>query len=347
MRRVPPDPPHQHVVAAGGVERGRVQAVRRVVDHGQAGGAGEQLAALLRRQRVARLHVRRHGVAREHRHARAGGGHADVLLAEDLARLAHALALLGRVVVAVLEGLDLRQHVEGDLVRIDGGRGHLLRVELRLHLLVQLLDGALSGAGHRLIARHHDPLDAGVPEDRPERHDGLHRRAVRVRHDALVAVERVRVHLGHDEWHVLVHAPLGRVVDHDGARVGEARRPLLAHLRPRREQRDVEALDRLVVERLDRQRAASPLERAPGRALRGERHHLVRRERALVQHLEHGRAHRAGGSHDGDPHRPTPPSGGALPPRPRAAPRRRRARTPCAAGARRRPRAPRARRTRS
>ena len=43
------------------------------------------------------------------------------LVAEDLARLGHHLALLGRVVVAVLEGLDLRQDVERDLVRIDGG----------------------------------------------------------------------------------------------------------------------------------------------------------------------------------------------------------------------------------
>ena len=36
----------------------------------------------------------------------------------------------------------------------------------------------------------------------------------------------VRVDLGHDERHVLVHAPLRGVVDDDGARLGEARRPL-------------------------------------------------------------------------------------------------------------------------
>ena len=39
--------------------------------------------------------------------------------AQDLARLGHHLALLGGVVVAVLERLHLGQHVEGDLVRVD------------------------------------------------------------------------------------------------------------------------------------------------------------------------------------------------------------------------------------
>ena len=79
VRGVAADAPDQHVVAAGGVERRRVEAVRRVVDDRQPGRAGQQLAALLGRQRLARLDVRRHRVARVHGHARAGGGHADVL----------------------------------------------------------------------------------------------------------------------------------------------------------------------------------------------------------------------------------------------------------------------------
>src|SRR4029453_15169114 len=44
-------------------------------------------------------------------------------------------------------------------------------------------------------------------------------------------------------------------------------------LRAGREQRDVEALDCLVVERHDGQRPVAPRDRPPGRALRGERHH--------------------------------------------------------------------------
>ena len=267
--------------------------------------------------------------------------------AEDLARLAHALALLGRVVVAVLEGLDLRQHVEGDLVRIDDRRRDLLGSDLRLRLVVQLLDRLLSRSRHGLVARHHHALDPGPLEDRPERHDGLHRRAVRVGHDPLVAVECLGIHLGHHERHVLVHAPLGGVVDHHGPGIRKARRPLGAHAGAGREERDIEALDRLVAERLDGELGVAPVDAASRRALRGERHDLVGRERALPQHAEHRGSHGAGGADDSDPHLPRPPSGGARPPRPRAARRRRRARTPCAACARRPPRAPRARRRRS
>ena len=56
------------------------------------------------------------GVADLDRNPGAGGADAQLGEAEDLARLGDHLALLGRVVVAVLERLDLGQHVEGDLV---------------------------------------------------------------------------------------------------------------------------------------------------------------------------------------------------------------------------------------
>ncbi len=56
----------------------------------------------------------------EDRDPSAGRGDPELVAgAEDLPRLGHHLALLGRVVVALLERLDLRQHVERDLVRID------------------------------------------------------------------------------------------------------------------------------------------------------------------------------------------------------------------------------------
>jgi hypothetical protein len=42
--------------------------------------------------------------------------------AENFARLLHHLALLGRVALTAIEGLDMGQHVEGDLVRIHGRR---------------------------------------------------------------------------------------------------------------------------------------------------------------------------------------------------------------------------------
>ena len=64
-----------------------------------------------------------------------------------------------------------------------------------------------------------------------------------------------------------------------------------------REERDVEALDRLVGQRLDDEAA---VELAPGRALGGERDDLARRERALAQEREHHRADGAGRPDDRD-----------------------------------------------
>ena len=175
---------------------------------------------------------------------------ADLLAeAEDLARLGHHLALLGRVVVAVLEGLDLRQDVEGDLVRVDLGAGASSPVEHRLRLRAQLLDRPLAGAGDRLVGGDDQALDAGRVVDRRERHHHLHRRAVRVGDDALVAVDRVGVDLGDDQRHVVVHPPVAGVVDDDRAGLDQLRRPLGADRAAGRGEDEVEALDRLLAQR--------------------------------------------------------------------------------------------------
>ncbi len=80
--------------------------------------------------------------------------------------------------------------------------------------------------------------------DRRQRHDHLHRRAVRVGDDPVVALDRVGVDLGDDQGHVLVHAPVAGVVDDDRAGVDQLRRPLGADRAARRGEDDVEALDR-------------------------------------------------------------------------------------------------------
>ena len=58
------------------------------------------------------------------------------------------------------------------------------------------------------------------------------------------SLERVRVDLGDDERDLGIAPERRRVVDHDRARLDEARRPLARGRAARREQRDVEALDR-------------------------------------------------------------------------------------------------------
>ena len=120
---------------------------------------------------------------------------------------------------------DLRQHVEGDLVRVDRG-DRVAAVEHRARLAAQLVDRRLAGAGDRLVGGDDEALDPGRVVERLQRDDHLHGRAVRVGDDPLVAREVVGVDLGDDERHVVVHAPVAGVVDDDGARLDKLRRPL-------------------------------------------------------------------------------------------------------------------------
>jgi hypothetical protein len=85
-------------------------------------------------------------VAADHRDTGAGRGDADLLAQpQDLAGLGHHLALLGRVVVAVDELLDLGEDVERDLMREDRGVG-VLSLEHRRCLSAELLDRLAAGA---------------------------------------------------------------------------------------------------------------------------------------------------------------------------------------------------------
>ena len=91
---------------------------RRVVDDGDAGRRREQLAGLRSGQLGPCLHVDGFAVRAEHRHAHAGGRHLEVRVGEDLDRLVdHLLLFFGRS--GGQEAVDVRQKVEGDLVRIE------------------------------------------------------------------------------------------------------------------------------------------------------------------------------------------------------------------------------------
>ncbi len=81
--------------------------------------------------------------------------------------------------------------------------------------------------------------------DRGEGDEHLHRRAVGVGDDPAVRVERLGIHLGDHQRDVVVHPPVARVVDHDGARLDQLRRPLGAHRAAGRREHQVEAVDRL------------------------------------------------------------------------------------------------------
>src|SRR6476620_1963076 len=280
------DAADEDVVLAGGVDRHRVAAGGGVVDDGHARGRGEQLAGLLRLQRLAGLDVDRLGVAGLDRDPDAGRADPDPVVAEDLAGLVDQLALLVGVVVPVGEAAGLGQDVEGDLVRVDLRRRHVVAADHRARLGAQLVDRPLAGAGDGLVGGDHQALDPGRVVERFQGDDHLHGRAVRVGNDPLVALEGVGVDLGDDQRHVVVHAPVAGVVHDRRAGLDHLRGPLGADRAAGRGEDEVEALDRLVADRVHAQHLAAELDRLAGRALGGQRPQLGDREPATGEQLD-------------------------------------------------------------
>ena len=118
---VPAYPTDEDLVAAGGVDRERIDVVGRVVLDDHPGHGREQLARPLGRDRIAGLDVDRLGVARHDRHPDGGARDPQVRQVEDLAALRDDLPLLLGVAV-VEEYVDLGQRVERDRVRVDARR---------------------------------------------------------------------------------------------------------------------------------------------------------------------------------------------------------------------------------
>jgi hypothetical protein len=109
------------------------------------------------------------------------------------------------------------------------------------------------------------------------------------------------VDLGDHQRHVLVHPPVARVVDDDGARGDDPRGPLGADRSAGGGDHDVEALDRLLGQLPALDLAAGERQSLARRARGGERDQLGDRELALGEHLEDRRADRAGRTDDPDP----------------------------------------------
>ena len=235
----------------------------------------------------------------EHRHPHHRRVHPDAVVAEDLARLPHQLHFLGGVAV-VGEIAAVRDHVERDLHRI-----HLrldrLEVEQARGLLAQFLQRAPAGAGHGLVGRDVQALDADGAVDRRERDQHLHGRAVGVGDDPARALPRgLRIDFAHHQRHVIVVAEGRGVVDHHRARGGEFRRVFLRDRSARGEQRDIDAGRIEGRQVLHDDVAIAELHLATGRALARQRHQFADRELAFRQHRQHHLAHRAGGADDCD-----------------------------------------------
>ena len=131
---------------------------------------------------------------------------------------------------------------------------------------------SLPAPGDRLVGRHHHALDRGRVVEGLQGDHELRRGAVRVGDDVELgeAVDRLRVHLRHDQRHVLVVAEGRRVIDDHAAGLADARRPLLRGLAARRHQADVGVGEVVGIERLHLQDLVAEGHVLPGRAARGD-----------------------------------------------------------------------------
>jgi hypothetical protein len=126
------------------------------------------------------------------------------------------------------------------------------------------------------------------------------RRAVRVRDDALMLGDRVRIHLGHDERHVRLHAECGGVVDHHGARLDRSGRHLPRDAGAGGEKREVDAAERVLVEHADFDVSPTEADFFPSGALRSQRNKIGQWEAPRFEDIHHLLAHGSGGSDDCD-----------------------------------------------
>ena len=127
-----------------------------------------------------------------------------------------------------------------------------------------------------------------------------HRRAVGVGDHAVVLVRSPGVDLRHDQRHAVLHAEGRRVVDHDAARRFGRRRELPAARAAGREECDVAALERFVLQLLDLVGLAVELELLAHRAGRGEEPQRGDRETPPLEDAEDLHSDCAGSADDRD-----------------------------------------------
>jgi hypothetical protein len=197
--RILPDAADIGGVFAHAFDRRDVAARLALVDHQHARRLAQDVARLVLVQEILELDVDRLGMADEDRHAHAGRGHLDRLGSRIFfvsATIFHSSLVEPSSRKTSICGITLKA-ICLELLR----RDLLARARTALGLVPQLVHALLAGARHGLIGRHHHPLDPRAVVQRLQRHHHLRGRAVGVRDDVLVlvAIDRVGIHLGHDQ----------------------------------------------------------------------------------------------------------------------------------------------------
>ncbi|OQA05413.1 MAG: hypothetical protein BWY66_02513 [bacterium ADurb.Bin374] len=279
-----------------GQERGGVDVAGRIVQDDDAVRLPENGAGLVGGHGVRQFDVNRLAVSVEY-------GHTDRRDADRNGRFQDFPCLADHLLffaahARIEENVDVREQIEPDRVRIYAFRNRFAG-QHRAALGFQGLDRFEAGSGNRLVGRDDDAFDRVDPVNRRDRDDHLDGGTVGVRYNtARYIIQGVRIHLGHDQRNIGVHAERVAVVDHDRTGRGRPGAPCPADLGAGREKDGVEAGKVCPVERLDLDLAAGERKLDAFAAFRCEQPQAARDELALLQHLQDGVADGAGGAYD-------------------------------------------------
>ena len=235
-------------------------------------------------------------MAHKDRHAHAGCGHLNRRIKDFLGLSDHFPLFLGRPIFH--EHINMRNHVEGDLLRINAWGNFLTWNEHSLGLVPQLIHCIFACARHRLVGGHHNTLDPRAVMKRLQRHDHLGGGTIGVRDNVLlrIALNRLRVHLRDNQRHIRIIAIERGVIDHDTTLRCRKRCIGFCGFRPNSEKCDIPAFEIECIEILGLESLVTKTAFRAKRFTRGKHGDLVNGELTFVQNVEHFAAHIARGA---------------------------------------------------
>jgi L,D-transpeptidase-like protein len=138
-------------------------------------------------------------------------------------------------------------------MRVDLGR-QLPALRSRLNLILELGNRPRAGSGHGLVARGDYATDAERAMQRINRHESHGGGTVWIGNDATVISHVAAIYLRNNERHVRIHAECGRVIYDDGSGRARQGNKVARDLAPRAEESDINFLERILGQLLDRNR---------------------------------------------------------------------------------------------
>jgi len=282
------------IVLSSTVERHRVA----VGDILQAGCGFEGFEGFVDRNGALEFGTESDGVGAVDGHAHAGDGGFERRQVHDAAAFVFHFHLLFRV-AGVEEGIDLRDDIEGDLVRENFLLDRFVAGD-GVGLVAEFVDGAGSGAGYGLVGRGEDALHAKSSVERVQGHERDGRGAIRIRDDAAMAFHIVAIDFRNDERHLGNHAERRGVVHHNGTAIHSGLGVVAGDSAAGAEKGDVDIAEGVEGEGFDLERLPAKLKRLARRARRGEEAEVGDGEVAALHHAEHFHSDGSGRADDCD-----------------------------------------------